>query len=429
MTKSKDQWLKAIKEKLENYSEPLPDFDWERLEHSIPLNKRRQAYKLSLYRKWQAIAAILVIMIMSGLMLWFIDTQVEFEKVYPEKIVRDITPVSGTTRKEVSPEETHSIKDVRKKEYSGMLTTSNHSFAIRQVTNSEKRDSSQPDDISLPTKTDTPQHSPAYDSIVEKQSETNAASSHNTSAKSFLYPDKKPGRKLIAPPSKQSKKKWSIALAVNDVRSIASLNNDENYMILNTPHEYGGRTNLAKNTDGTLSSSWGEKVFFANNMTYNFSPRVIRDIQHKNPLSFGLSVRKTVSGRFAVETGLFYTLLSSDIHYENHPAEKQKLHYIGVPIRVSRELLSNSLFMIYASGGGNVERCIYGRRESERLSISALQLSVAALIGVECRVGKRLGIYCEPGINYFFDDGSPIETIRKESPFNITLQAGIRLNY
>ena len=34
-----------------------------------------------------------------------------------------------------------------------------------------------------------------------------------------------------------------------------------------------------------------------------------------------------------------------------------------------------------------------------------------------------------PGVAYYFDDGSDIQTIRKENPFNFNIQAGIRLTY
>ena len=44
-------------------------------------------------------------------------------------------------------------------------------------------------------------------------------------------------------------------------------------------------------------------------------------------------------------------------------------------------------------------------------------------------VYKRQGIYVEPGVAYFFDDGSDVQTIRKENPFNFNIQAGIRLTY
>ncbi len=36
------------------------------------------------------------------------------------------------------------------------------------------------------------------------------------------------------------------------------------------------------------------------------------DIEHHQPISFGLSVRKSLAKGFSVETGLTYTLLSSD---------------------------------------------------------------------------------------------------------------------
>ena len=42
---------------------------------------------------------------------------------------------------------------------------------------------------------------------------------------------------------------------------------------------------------------------------------------------------------------------------------------------------------------------------------------------------KRLGIYVEPGVAYYFNDGSDIQTIRKENPFNFNIQAGVRLTY
>jgi hypothetical protein len=38
-------------------------------------------------------------------------------------------------------------------------------------------------------------------------------------------------------------------------------------------------------------------------------------------------------------------------------------------------------------------------------------------------------VYVEPGVSHYFDDGSKVETIRKESALNFTLQAGVRLMY
>lgn len=45
-----------------------------------------------------------------------------------------------------------------------------------------------------------------------------------------------------------------------------------------------------------------------------------------------------------------------------------------------------------------------------------MQLSVMGAVGAQYNISNRVGIYVEPGVSYFFDDGSPIETIRKENP-------------
>ena len=36
-------------------------------------------------------------------------------------------------------------------------------------------------------------------------------------------------------------------------------------------------------------------------------------------------------------------------------------------------------------------------------------------VGAQYNISSRVGIYVEPGVSYFFDDGSDIETIRKKS--------------
>ena len=45
------------------------------------------------------------------------------------------------------------------------------------------------------------------------------------------------------------------------------------------------------------------------------------------------------------------------------------------------------------------------------------------------KLASHISLYAEPGIVYYFDDGSDISTIRKEKPFNINLQAGLRFNF
>lgn len=67
--------------------------------------------------------------------------------------------------------------------------------------------------------------------------------------------------------------------------------------------------------------------------------------------------------------------------------------------------------------------------ESESLDIDPLQWSVMAALGAQVNFTKQVGLYVEPGVAYYFDDKSGIETIRKEHPFNFNLQLGMRFSF
>jgi hypothetical protein len=42
---------------------------------------------------------------------------------------------------------------------------------------------------------------------------------------------------------------------------------------------------------------------------------------------------------------------------------------------------------------------------------------------------RFLSLYAEAGVDYYIDNGSSIETIRSEKPFNVNLQAGFRFGF
>lgn len=130
----------------------------------------------------------------------------------------------------------------------------------------------------------------------------------------------------------------------------------------------------------------------------------------------GLSVRKGLAKGFSLETGLTYTLLSSDAKLAGEEQQiEQKLHYVGIPLRANWNFLDKKLVTLYVSGGGMVEKCVYGKLGSEKETVKPLQFSVSGAVGAQMNATKRLGIYVEPGVAYYFDDGSDIQTIRKEN--------------
>jgi len=148
--------------------------------------------------------------------------------------------------------------------------------------------------------------------------------------------------------------------------------------------------------------------------------------KHKQPFSAGLSVRKELSDRWAIESGLVYTQLNSELSVGTGAVsqEDQKLHYVGIPIKADLSLYKNKRVNLYAAAGGMVEKCVGGD-----VKPTPLQLSLTAAVGVQYKLSDRLSLYAEPGLSYHFDDGSPVSTIRKEKPLNINMLCGVRMTY
>ena len=165
------------------------------------------------------------------------------------------------------------------------------------------------------------------------------------------------------------------------------------------------------------------------------------NVKHRLPVSTGLVVKYSFSDNWGIETGLMYTLLSSEWQSAEHLNVdiKQKLHYLGVPLKLDRTLWSSKLFTLYVSAGGMMEKCIDTKitshnkdnavSRSESPKLKELQWSILASLGAQFNINRYLGLFLEPGAIYYFDDGSSFDTIRKETPFNFSLKLGLRLTF
>lgn len=180
-------------------------------------------------------------------------------------------------------------------------------------------------------------------------------------------------------------------------------------------------------------------------MLYNRNAPVDTEIRHRQPLRFGFSLRCMITPAIGVESGLTYTLLRSDISSggaECYYDEDRTLHYMGIPVNLVWNAWSGKRLTFYLSGGASVEKCVSGRSETryvlrgrgestERRSmeIKPLQWSVAAAAGLQYNLSPRTGLYVEPGIGYYFDNGSETETAYSKRPLNFNLNMGIRISF
>lgn len=179
-------------------------------------------------------------------------------------------------------------------------------------------------------------------------------------------------------------------------------------------------------------------------MSANKQSTVHTEAKHRQPVTMGVSIEYNLDEKWSLTSGLTYTILSSqlrsgsDSHYYT---SEQTLHNIGIPLSIHYNLWKVRNVSIYVSGGGMVEKNVSGRlstdyvvndnlesTEKDNISIDRLQWSLNTSIGVEYNLFPKIGLYAEPGVIYYFKNGSEVETIYKEKPVNVNLRVGLRFS-
>lgn len=157
--------------------------------------------------------------------------------------------------------------------------------------------------------------------------------------------------------------------------------------------------------------------------------------KHYLPLSFGLTAGYALTDRIRVSSGIVYSRLASDFIRSSDGEEttdRQTLHYIGVPLNVSYDIWSTRRFKAYVTAGGQADFNVSARVETEgvktKMDRDNVQWSVSAAAGAQYDVIPQLGVYVEPGVRYYIDNGSRIENYYKDKPVSFSLQLGLRLN-
>ena len=172
--------------------------------------------------------------------------------------------------------------------------------------------------------------------------------------------------------------------------------------------------------------------------------QIVRKTHHSLPLTYSLSLRYQANKRIGLESGLQYTRLNSLFQTgegANRIDEKQRIDYLGVPLKVSYRIWTGKHVGIYTSAGVTLEIPVkstvttdYILNNQPQLSGShhldvPLQWSTGAGIGVQYNITPSISIFAEPGVQYYIPDGSGFETYRTQHPFTITIPAGLRFTW
>lgn len=166
------------------------------------------------------------------------------------------------------------------------------------------------------------------------------------------------------------------------------------------------------------------------------------ETHHHQPIRYSLEVEYMFADRLGIVTGLSYSRLLSEMTSGSEISSytvKQKLDYLGIPLALSWHMVDKNRFGLYARFGGMGEKALSGSSvtaydhgnglhdgEKRKFSEDRLQWSFASSLGARVGLWNRFSLFAEPGVSYYFKNGSDVDNIYKERPLNFNLNLGIR---
>ncbi len=430
--KDEQKWMQNIRNRMDDYSEPLPSDMWKRVEKSLDAPK-----VIPMWKRWQAVAAVGLIAVVSSLTCWFWFSPAADLLEYQGRQLaqKEIPAVLHEEPIALPVAEPMMVAESEKGKMAVVMRQDGKPLRSRTVS----------DGVMCAVQPAVPvEEEPVVaDSKTLHQEETKQQDSAGKN-------EVQTRRAMLRADRERMKRN---AQHVEETRSTESRSVQLGVAAGNIPYSssssFGGFGRMASRTfhasgDLLMNAVSDKSTAYSQVLFNNREQTPVTDIHHRMPVTAGASVKWNLKKGWALETGLTYTILSSESHagsQTSYMEEEWKLHYIGIPLKVHRSIWENKRFHIYASAGGAVEKSVSGNletvyvtgteRESESssLHVSELQWSVSAAAGAQVNFTPLFGLYVEPGIAYYFDDGSDVETFRKDHPLSFNLQLGLRFSF
>lgn len=159
------------------------------------------------------------------------------------------------------------------------------------------------------------------------------------------------------------------------------------------------------------------------------------ETKHHQPISVGMQMGFHLLPKLKLSMGLVYTKVSSDFISgvsDTRTVSTQDLHYIGIPLNLSYSVWEYKGLHTYVTAGGegavNIKNHTETDGEVKESKRDKMQWSTNASVGIQYDFIPQLGVYVEPGMKYYFDNGSQIENIFKDKKLNFNIQFGLRFN-
>ena len=397
----KEDWTKQMKQKLEGHKMTPPAGLWEGISNQMGLEPAPAAKPAITRRLYWAAAAVVLALIGFFAFYNFNDEQPKLEA--KNEIPTESRPVNQEPANQpISVDEPAITAESTSSAKPKLLAMGTQQIEFVETNNMTVVDEQPEADI---VEQPTP-------SVEEKSEPQQEIKSEPQQKKQTYLPD------VIEPTTtasySESSSKWTIGLAGSNGLLLAA-NNYVNSM----------------NTQ-PLYNDVSPAEYYTNDMSTIAKVYTYTDVESKHhiPLRLGLSLHYQLNNRLALLSGINYTYLESEFSYpqHNHLDFNQRLSYLGIPIGISWKVWSTEHFNIYLAGGTMLEKCIKADVSEGDLNTHPWQWSINASAGAEYNFTRQFGIYLEPSLGYFFNDGTKLEHYYKEHPLAPSLQFGLRLH-
>ena len=206
---------------------------------------------------------------------------------------------------------------------------------------------------------------------------------------------------------------------------------------------------LLQNAHGNMSEAEKALMEIAINNTNNINNiknggKIVEHEYHDKPITFGLSMTKTINRNWNMETGLQYSQLKSEFilgEDDYYVQKRQKIHYLGIPLRLSYKWFGANRWTAYTSAGIILNIPLSGKTDEQYVTGTVIpysdswhftppfQWTVGTGVGLQYNFANNWGVYLEPTFSWHIPNGSTTRTIWTEHPFTITVPFGIRFTW
>lgn len=419
-----EDWLNKIRESQADFSEPEPEGLWAGIESGLAAVSRRRTVRWW----WAALPAAAV-----AALVLFLSVPGHRDVSDAPLMTSAVAELKSTTEPfDIVPQNVESSVPANLLAYSGTLLASDmEPGKLSEATADDAGSASE----EFPKRQES---SSWNNSPNDSSSETSSLenSSSETSSLETISSENWPSEN-DNPVLKTRRRGFSFGLLTSNVAG--SRSSVSKYAAL-----YGSTVTKQIHGFSETRADFPDSQGYADVMKSNSSNEISSTVKNWRPIQVGVSVAYSFTDRLSIESGLTYSCLVSDLSSGTPSGNydiRQTLHYIGLPLALRYDFLKIKGFSLYASAGGQMEKCVAGKTrtdyfvdgkkvssENGRIMVEPLQWSVNAYVGAQYSFNRLVGLYIEPGAAYYFRNSSPVNSIYSERPFNFSFRAGLRFS-